>query len=76
MTVHAALATAPIIPPERLPPLAEGAPDISAIEQAAERIRGEAVLTPLLEVLWMTVIPSGSFDSTSATWNTFPLRVK
>ncbi|WP_374443726.1 threonine/serine dehydratase [Stella sp.] len=50
MTMHAALATAPIIPPERLPPLAAGAPDIGAIDQAAERIRGEAVLTPLLEV--------------------------
>lgn len=50
MTAPAALATRPALAPDRIPPLAPNAPDIQAIEQAAERIRGEAVLTPLLEV--------------------------
>ncbi|MGE0714554.1 MAG: threonine/serine dehydratase [Alphaproteobacteria bacterium] len=40
----------PALDPDSLPPLAADAPDISAIERAAERIRGEAVITPLLEV--------------------------
>ncbi|MCC7271722.1 MAG: threonine/serine dehydratase [Alphaproteobacteria bacterium] len=40
----------PALAPDQLPPLAPDAPDIAQIEQAAERIRGEAVVTPLLEV--------------------------
>jgi len=36
--------------PSRLPPLPANAPAIDAIEAAAERIRGEAVITPLLNV--------------------------
>ena len=36
--------------PDLLPPLPKNAPGIGEIEQAAERIRGEAVITPLLEV--------------------------